>query len=126
MNVAEQKIVRVYPDAKSEQKEILLLKEHTLLIKVNGAAWTSLVCADTNLMELVAGHLLSSGLIEKKADIARIDFCETKRKAAVFLNRVSAGTGIFDPSGVFRQAFNPRRTRRQACAGCFLSPGQTA
>ena len=87
MNVAEQKIVRVYPDSKSEEKEILLLKEHTFLIKVNGAAWASLVCTDTNLMELVAGHLLSSGLIEKKEDIARIDFCETKRKADVFLNR---------------------------------------
>ena len=87
MNVAEQKIVRVYPDSKSEEKEILLLKEHSLLINVNGAAWASLVCTDTNLVELVAGHLLSCGLIEEKGDIARIDFCETKRKADIFLNR---------------------------------------
>ena len=87
MNVAEQKIVRAFPDGKTERQEILLLKEHSLLINVNGAAWASLVCVDTNLVELVAGHLLSCGLIENKADIARIDFCETKRKADVFLNR---------------------------------------
>lgn len=87
MNVAEQKIVRVYPDSKSEEKEILLLKEHTLLIKVNGAAWASLVCTDTNLMELVAGHLLSSGLIEKKTDISRIDLSDGKSEAAVSLSR---------------------------------------
>ena len=85
MNVVEQEIIRVYPDAKSERKEALLLKEHSLLIKVNGTAWTSLVCVDTNLVELVAGHLLSCGLIETKDDIARIDFCEFRRKADVFL-----------------------------------------
>lgn len=85
MNVVGQEIVRVYPDSKSERKEALLLKEHSLLIKVNGTAWSSLVCSDTNLMELVAGHLLSCGLIETKDDIARIDFCEFRRKADVFL-----------------------------------------
>lgn len=87
MNVVEQKIVRVYPDSKSERKEIPLLKEHSLLIKVNGAAWTSLVCTDTNLMELVAGHLLSGGLIEKKDDIARIDLSDGKSEAYVSLSR---------------------------------------
>ena len=83
MNVTEQKIIRAFPDGKSEEKEILLLKEHALLIKVNGEAWTSLVCTDTNLMELVAGHLLSCGLIEEKDDIERIDLSEDKSIAEV-------------------------------------------
>lgn len=83
MNVTEQKIVRAFPGGKSEEKEILLLKEHTLLIKVNGEEWTSLVCTDTNLVELVAGHLLSFGLIEEKDDIARIDLSEDKSMAEV-------------------------------------------
>ena len=87
MNVVGQEIVRVYPDSKSERKEALLLKEHSLLIKVNGTAWTSLVCSDTNLMELVAGHLLSCGLVETKDDIARIDLNSDKSEAAVCLSR---------------------------------------
>lgn len=85
MNIASKKITRVFPDGKTEKQEILLLKEHRLLIKVNGQNWCFLVCTENNLMELVAGHLLSSGLVEKKDDIKEICFCETKQKAEVFL-----------------------------------------
>jgi FdhD protein len=85
MNIASKEITRVFPDEKTEKQEILLLKEHRLLIKVNGQNWCSLVCTESNLMELVAGHLLSSGLLEKKDDIKEIRFCETKQKAEVFL-----------------------------------------
>ena len=91
MNIASKEIIRVFPDGKTEKQEILLLKEHRLLIKVNGQNWCSLVCTEINLMELVAGHLLSSGLIEKKDDIKEIRFCETKQKAEVFLHRKADG-----------------------------------
>ncbi|MBQ7158882.1 MAG: formate dehydrogenase accessory sulfurtransferase FdhD [Treponema sp.] len=85
MNISAQSIRRVYPNNSEEQKEFLFLNEHRLLIRVNGKNWSSLVCTETNLMELVAGHLLSSGLIEKKDDILEIHFCETKQKADVSL-----------------------------------------
>ena len=85
MNISSHTIRRVYPNGSDEQKEMLLLTEHRLLLQVNGKKWGSFVCTDTNLMELVAGHLLSSGLIEKKEDIRDIRFCETRQKADVLL-----------------------------------------
>lgn len=85
MNISSFKITRHFPDEKKEEKEILLLKEHRLLIKVNRMNWASLVCTDSNLLELVAGHLLSSGLIESKDEIQDIRFCETKETAFVLL-----------------------------------------
>lgn len=86
MNVASCKINRVFPDGRSEEQEMLLLKEHRLLINVNGKNFCSLVCTEENLLELVAGHLLSSGLIESKSEIDDIRFCETKSRANVLLS----------------------------------------
>ena len=85
MNISSCKVTKINPNGKREEKDILLVKEHTLLIKVNGREWASLVCTESNLLELVVGHLLSSGLIESKNDIEDIRFCETKREAFVLL-----------------------------------------
>ena len=85
MTISAKKIKRLYPDGKSEEKEILVIKEHRLSIKINGRLWCSLVCTEDNLIELVAGHLLSSGLIQKKDDISDIRFCESKNTAFVTL-----------------------------------------
>ncbi|WP_027728942.1 formate dehydrogenase accessory sulfurtransferase FdhD [Treponema sp. C6A8] len=85
MTVSPLKIQKVFPDGSHEEKEILSLNEHRLAIIINGRQIFSLVCTDSNLMELLAGRLLTSGIIEKKDDIAEIRFCESKTRAFVTL-----------------------------------------
>ena len=85
MTVSPLKIQKVFPDGSHEEKEILSLNEHRLAIIINGRQIFSLVCTDSNLMELVAGRLLTSGIIDKKEDIADIRFCESKARAFVTL-----------------------------------------
>ena len=85
MTVSPLKIQKTFPDGSHEEKEILSLNEHRLAIIINGRQIFSLVCTDSNLMELVAGRLLTSGIIEKKDDIAEIRFCESKARVFVTL-----------------------------------------
>lgn len=85
MNVSPLSVTRIFPDGSKKEEQTLSLNEHNLEIHINGKKILSLVCTDSNLMELVAGRLLTSGIIEKKADIADIRFCETKQRAFVTL-----------------------------------------
>ncbi|MBR0032850.1 MAG: formate dehydrogenase accessory sulfurtransferase FdhD [Treponema sp.] len=87
MNISSKRIRRIFPDGRFVEKDILVLNEHKLSVRVNGMLFCNLVCTGENLMELVAGHLLSSGLIEKKSEISSIFFCETKNNATVFLSK---------------------------------------
>ena len=65
MTISAKKIKRLYPDGKSEEKEILVIKEHRLSIKINGRLWCSLVCTEDNLIELVS----SIKKIERKKNL---------------------------------------------------------
>ena len=85
MNVAALKITRVFAGGRSEEKDLLSVTEHALEIFVNGKKTASLVCTPTNLLELVAGRLLTLGFIEEKSEIAEINFCESKHRAFVTL-----------------------------------------
>ena len=85
MTVSPLKIRKIYPDGSQKEEEVLALNEHRLSIIINGKEIFSLVCTEANLMELVAGRLLTSGIIEKKEDIADIRFCESKARAFVSL-----------------------------------------
>ena len=85
MTVSPLKIKKFFPDGSQKEEEVLTLNEHKLSIIINGKEIFSLVCTEANLMELVAGRLLTSGIIEKKEDIADIRFCESRARAFVSL-----------------------------------------
>lgn len=85
MIVSPLKIRKVFSDGSQKNQEVLALNEHPLAIFINGKKIFSLVCTQSNLMELVAGRLLSGGIIESKEDITEIRFCETKARAFVTL-----------------------------------------
>lgn len=85
MNFSKQEILRAKADGTNEKSELFLLNEHNLQININGKKWTSLVCTNTNLTELVTGHLLSSGLIKNKEEIRRLQFSESQDKADIYI-----------------------------------------
>lgn len=85
MTVAPLKIKKFFPDGSSKNLDALALNEHKLAIFINGSQIFSLVCTQSNLMELVAGRLLTSGIIREKEDISEICFCQTKSRAFVTL-----------------------------------------
>ena len=94
MNVASVKVTRVFPEGDAEEKEVLVVREHPLAVFVNGTKFAELVCTPTNLLELVAGRLLTGNVIEEKSEIADIQFCETQRRAFVTLSHeVSFASG---------------------------------
>jgi len=86
MNVAPLKITRVFADGKSEENDLIAVTEHALETFINGKKTASLVCTPTNLLELVAGRLLTLGFIEEKSEISEINFCESKHRAFVTLS----------------------------------------
>ena len=85
MNAGVLNAVRFFPDGTKKEEKILAVSEHELEIYVNGKKIFSLVCTDTNLIELAAGRVLTSGIITEKNDITDIHLCETKRRAFVTL-----------------------------------------
>lgn len=87
MSFLPQKISRVFLDGRVEERTAFFLNERRLLIKVNGNPWASIVCSDGNLVDLVAGCLLSFGVIEKKDQIVSIEICPQKIAASVVLSK---------------------------------------
>ena len=85
MNVKAAAVTKVFPDGRETEEKQLFLSEHPMEIFVNGAKVFSLLCTEENLLYLVAGRLLSSGIIESKDDIRQIDFCQTKARAYAVL-----------------------------------------
>ena len=85
-NTAELVSKVLYPDGREEQKKTSVISEHVLNVSVNGQPVYRLVCTKSDLKELVAGRLLTDGLIKNKEDIDKIIFCPEKLTARVFLN----------------------------------------
>lgn len=86
MNVASLKVTRIFPEGGAEEKEVLVVREARLAVFVNGTKFADLVCTPTCLHELVAGRLLTSGVIEEKTEISEIQFCQSQRRAFVTLS----------------------------------------
>ena len=85
MTLSSLKVNKVFADGRSETEEILCAEEHLLEIYVNHILFYRLTCTEKNLTELVAGRLLSEGVIDDKSEISEINFCESKKKAFVSL-----------------------------------------
>ena len=76
----------------SEDKEKILLHEHTLDIFLNESLSMRLTCTPTQLNELVVGRLITEGYIDSIDDIDILYICENGRRARVFLkDGTSAG-----------------------------------
>ncbi len=75
------------PDGSVTEEETALLREHELTVIVNETPVMKLVCTKQDLYELVLGRLLTTGLIEKAEDVAKIIFCRYLTEASVFLNK---------------------------------------
>lgn len=70
-----------------QQRNMTLLKEHQLIVYVNGERKTALNCSPEKLRELVMGNLLTSGIIAKAADVVKMDFSEDDHRADVIVRK---------------------------------------
>lgn len=68
-----------------QRRDMTLLKEHQLVVYVNGEKKTELNCSPELLKELVMGNLLTSGIIAKTADVVKMDFSENNHRADVIV-----------------------------------------
>ncbi|MCR4807189.1 MAG: formate dehydrogenase accessory sulfurtransferase FdhD [Lachnospiraceae bacterium] len=76
----------LYPDGREEDGERAVISEHLLTVIINEQPVYRLVCTASDLKELVAGRLLTDGIISKADDIYKIYFCKYENEASVFLN----------------------------------------
>lgn len=76
---------RVYPDGRKEAEEITVLREHSLVIRIRGGQDIGLTCSKEHLKELVAGRLLTDGMIGSADDIEELSFSKDEREAFVTL-----------------------------------------
>lgn len=72
-------------DGTSVTGERTLLYEHQLKIIVNEQPLFSLVCTRSSLRELIAGRLLTEGIISNREDIRLLNLCREELRAQVFL-----------------------------------------
>ena len=73
-------------DGSSIQEETPVIKEHTLIVVVNGQELFRIVCIRENLRELVVGRLFTEGLINSYEDIIELSFCRYEWRANVILD----------------------------------------
>jgi len=78
------------PDGTTGSKKVRVMLEHNLVVLVNERPAYHLVCTKDCLKELVAGRLLTDGIIERKEDIYKIILCSHENEASVFLNKEAA------------------------------------
>jgi FdhD protein len=70
-----------------------LVREHRLVLKVDGEPFALFVCTREALRELVLGRLCTAGRIARAEDVAFLDFSEADDRAAVRLRPGAAGRG---------------------------------
>lgn len=90
MNVLGQKVKKFFPDGSFSEKEILVCHEHSLEIFVDGEKSFSFVCTPSDLKELVAGRLCTSGIISDCDEISGMEFQDGNKgegqKESVFVS----------------------------------------
>lgn len=107
-------VCRVTPDGQAEKGHVLLLKEHSLELFLNGELWTKVVCTRTDLQAMVAGRLYTQKRISSFDDIAELCFSEDEKRAEIWVKKGSDPAGKQasaelpspDPAGI--QAFAER------------------
>ena len=77
----------VFADGRQSNTEMRVLREHILTVTVKERRIFFLVCTKSHLRELVAGRLLTEGLIASKEDIVKMTFCPHEYEASVFLKK---------------------------------------
>lgn len=85
----------VYKDHHIENKDCLIISEHSMEVYINEALAMKLVCTPSNLAELVVGRLISEGYAKSVDDMESIYICNTGKSARVFL-KTSANTRLPD------------------------------
>ena len=84
-NYEEITVKRIKADGTTENTEIPVINEHFLSVLINDTPVMRLNCTKDNLKELVAGRLLTEGIIKGADDIFGIYFCKEKNEASVVL-----------------------------------------
>ncbi|MBR6879644.1 MAG: formate dehydrogenase accessory sulfurtransferase FdhD [Clostridiales bacterium] len=82
-NTIKRSTTVLYPDGHRKEGEMTLISEHLLTVSVNGEEMYRLVCTRDRLKELVAGRLLTDGLIKKAEDIEEISFDQEEKNCLV-------------------------------------------
>ena len=83
-NVEKLSTCVLYPDGQKKQGEAAVLSEHVLNVIINEQPAYRLVCTKNDLRELVAGRMLTDGLIGKADDIYKMYFCKYENEVSVF------------------------------------------
>ena len=77
--------VTVKNDGENTDRKQIFLREHELTIMINETEAVRLVCTASDLVNLVAGRLISEGFAESIEDFESIYICDTGHRARVFL-----------------------------------------
>lgn len=85
MNLPEYKNIPVheYSNKQIKDTEIAISTEYPVLITLNGQSFITIACSGNNIEELLTGHLVAEGIIEKTSDITRIEMDSSAMVAAV-------------------------------------------
>ncbi len=75
-----------YWDGRKGVEEIAVISEHILDVIINEKRIYKIICTKSDLKELVAGRLVTDGLIKKADDIRDIFFCKYENEVNVFLD----------------------------------------
>ena len=83
---SDSRFLRLGRDGQKKEEKGLQLSEHIIEVSVNDIPAMRLVCSPDHLAELVAGRLLSEGLIRLSEEIEILYICDTGKRARVILN----------------------------------------
>ena len=86
INFEKQQVKRIKPDGTEQDIEISSVNEHFLTIIINDVPVMRLNCTKGSLRELVAGRLVTEGIIDNPKDIFGIYLCKEQNEASVVLN----------------------------------------
>ena len=85
--------MKVSPTGETEIKKNTLIREHRLLVKVNGSTKFQITCTKDCLKELVVGRLFLDGWIEKFDDISEMKFSKMDREVCANVPKCESVVG---------------------------------
>ncbi|MCC3144341.1 formate dehydrogenase accessory sulfurtransferase FdhD [Halanaerobium sp. Z-7514] len=80
-NIFKKRKVREYKNGDFKDKKDILIRESPLTIFIEGHELLTLLCLKEKTEELITGYLAAEGIIEKAAQIKKIEFKKQKEEA---------------------------------------------